>query len=156
MEKAWEHSSREWTRGGRGGGGLMFKYICTELESGFLTIKTSSFHHGKVWSLKTWWSTRMDGSVHCFWQLGPSLLCPPRVHLTSATWWMLPGLPHFNFHWSSNSVYCCERKGKIKMREAWDRGYSLPRPKLSTPSITLLMLCFQWEWWRKLENWPTP
>ena len=30
---------------------------------------------------------------------------PPRIHLTSFTWWMLPGLPH-----SSPGVYYCERK----------------------------------------------
>ena len=35
--KAWEHSSHEWTQGGLGGEGPIFKYICTKLESEFLT-----------------------------------------------------------------------------------------------------------------------
>ena len=41
--KAWEHSSHEWTQGGRkvdvGGEGLIFKYMCTKLESEFLTAQ---------------------------------------------------------------------------------------------------------------------
>ena len=37
MGKAWEHSLREWTGGGRRGEGPIFKYIFTKLESEFLT-----------------------------------------------------------------------------------------------------------------------
>ena len=69
----------------------------------------------------------MDGPVHCFGSWVPPPLRPPRVHLTSFTWWMLPGLPRFKFHWSSDSMYYCERKREIKPGEAWDRGYcSMP------------------------------
>ena len=49
--KAWEHSSCEWTRGGRRGG-LIFKYIVLNLKVSFLSVKTSSFHHAKVRSPK--------------------------------------------------------------------------------------------------------
>jgi len=44
----------------------------------------------------------------------PLPLRPPRVHLTSHTWWMRPGLPHFSC--SSASVYYTERKPKNKKR----------------------------------------
>ena len=37
MGKTWEHSSREWTRGGCRGEGLIFNYLQTKLKSEFLT-----------------------------------------------------------------------------------------------------------------------
>ena len=39
---------------------------------------------------------------------------PPCVHLTSLTWWMRPGLPHFSH--PSASVYYTERKPKNTKR----------------------------------------
>ena len=47
-------------------------------------------------------------------------ICPSCVHLTSFTWWMLPGLHRFNF--LPLSMYYCECKGKIKTGEAWDQS----------------------------------
>ena len=38
---------------------------------------------------------------------------PPRLHLTSFRWWILPGLPCF-FHHSFAPVYYCQRKPKSK------------------------------------------
>ena len=40
-EEGWDHSSCEWTRGGRRGEGPIFKYVRTKRESEFLTVKTS-------------------------------------------------------------------------------------------------------------------
>ena len=37
-----------------GGEGPIFKYIRLNLKVSFLPVKTSSFHHAKVWSPKTW------------------------------------------------------------------------------------------------------
>ena len=55
-----------------------------------------------------------------------STSCPPDViHVMN-----VPRPSPFNFHQSSNFVYYCERKVKIKMGKAWNQGYSLPHPKL--------------------------
>ena len=35
-----------------GGEGLIFKCIVINLKASFLPVKTSSFHHAKVWSPK--------------------------------------------------------------------------------------------------------
>ena len=52
--------------------------------------------------------------MRCFGSWTPPPPCPPHVHLTSFMWWMLPGFPHLNVCWSSDSVYYCERKGRSK------------------------------------------
>ena len=44
---------------------------------------------------------------------------PPCVHSCDE---FSQAFPVFNFSLSSDSVHYCERKGKIKTGEAWDRG----------------------------------
>lgn len=67
VRKAWQRSSDEWTRGGREvNKGLMFKYVCTTLESTFVTAK-ANFDHTNIWSSDRQWSAAN-------WQ--PSALLP--------------------------------------------------------------------------------
>ena len=103
-----------WSRGE----GPLFKYIRTKLESEFL----AGFYHAKVWSPK---GLRSENSVEhsngwscmLFWQLDPS----PHFHLAS-TWChsrdcCSQAFPVLIFCQSSNSMYYCEHKGKIKVGE---------------------------------------
>ena len=106
------------------------------LKVSFLPVKTSSFDHTNVWSPKLQWNARTDDPVHSlFWQLGTSPLHPPCVHLTSFTWWMLPGLPHLLL-----AVYYCECK-------QGGGGWGLPTCAdmfYHTPLSFLLLPCRQY------------
>ena len=57
-------------------------------------------------------------ATHIIFEVGlfplTSFLYPPRVHLTSLTWWMRPGLPRFSH--SSVAVYYTECKPKNTKR----------------------------------------
>ena len=95
MGKAWEHSSHEWTRGGRGQSDIQIYVL--NLKASVLLVKMSSFHHAKsgVWKR----SKALKWMVLCVvWQLAP----PPYIHLAS-TWchsrdeYSQPSLPRFNY-----------------------------------------------------------
>ena len=92
-------------RGGRRGRGRCSNMYLLNLKASFSPVKVSSFDHAHIWCPKLWYSARVDDPVHCFGSWAPPLLHPPRIHLTSFTWWMLPGLPR-----SSPAVYYCECK----------------------------------------------
>ena len=49
------------------------------LKEIFLLVKTSSFDHTNIWSLKMRYGVRMDDPVHCL-AVGPLL---PYIHFTS-------------------------------------------------------------------------
>ena len=65
--------------------------------------------------------------MRCFGSWAPPPLHPPRIHLTSFTWWMLPGLPRFNFLDLPIPYIIVNVNGRskreIKTGKAWDRGY---------------------------------
>ena len=64
--KAWEHSSCEWTQGGRRREGVDIQ-ICAYCKM----IKMSSFNHAKVWSPMLDYSDRTGYPVHCFRSWAP-------------------------------------------------------------------------------------
>ena len=73
----------------------------------------------------------------------PLPIRPPRIHLTSFTWWMLPGLPHFNFCQSSNSVYYCERNRRSK----WGRpGTEASCSVVVVMFLSVLSNCSWYSW----------
>ena len=63
--KIWEHSSCEWTQGGRRGGGPNTQIAHTKLESKF------SFDHTKLLSPMLDYSARMGDLVRCFHSWAP-------------------------------------------------------------------------------------
>ena len=72
------------------------------------------------------------------WQLdlSPPPLCPPCIHLTSFTWWMLPGLPHS----LPAMYYCLCKQGRpgnearvVQCRLQW-RWYCALLPTSNTTS----------------------
>ena len=130
--------SCEWTQSGcRGGGeGPIFKYVHIEIWK--------RVSYWSRWVVSKLSFTLMFGAqiyarvfewiIQCilFWWLGPSPLrpphlhlvstsCPPLVHLTSFTWWILQAFPIF--HRSSAPVYYCEDKRKVKAGKAKEQGY---------------------------------
>lgn len=98
VRKAWQHSSHEWTRGGRevvylGSKGSMFKYVCTMLENTFATAKTNFDHTNFIWSSDRQWSAA-NGQPTALLPVGPPPL-PPHLHcvyLTLFTWQLFPVL----------------------------------------------------------------
>ena len=82
------------------------------LKASFLPVKTSSFHHTKVWNTKH--SRVLERMVLCIVLAVGSL--PPYVHLVSTT--RPPEVIHVM---NAPNLPCnCECKGKIKTGEDWD------------------------------------
>ena len=76
----------------------------------------------------------MDDPVRCFSSWTLSLpLCPPRIHLTSLMWWMLPGLPCFLLVFRSH-VLLWNRS----YLEAWQQGYVV-RPVFASTLLANLV-----------------
>ena len=91
------------------GGRSQYSNMC------ILNLKVSFFRSRRVVSI-----TLPSGVRNCNRALERMIQCivlsvgplpptsnPPRIHLTSFTWWMLPGLPH-----SSPAVYCEHKRGR--------------------------------------------
>ena len=97
---------------GCGGEGPISKYVRTKQKASFLLVKTSSFHHAKIWSPKLQWSARMDNPVRCFGSWAPPPLRLPRVHLMSFKWWMFPGRPCFSPVFRSRVLLWTQMEGK--------------------------------------------
>ena len=116
--KAWSHPSREWTWGGHREEGPNRKKQYT--GSSVQALYSSSGLKTLTWSkLLVFTGKKLTLRVYSYiFEYRPlpltSFLRPPRVYLTSHTWWMRPGLPCF-WH-SSASMYYTECKPMNKKR----------------------------------------
>ena len=107
----------------------MFKHNRAELS----TVSRVSTSSGV---LKPNW---LDGELIKDWQnrlWGPTPLLPPYIHLTSLTWWVLAGLPHFRH--SSTSVYYCQCKTQSKVGVGL--GMKLHHIAKNCPTASLVLI----------------
>ena len=137
MGKAWEHSSRQWTQGECRGKELIFKYVCTKLESKFLTSQDNL-----VW-LNVWRLNDANGQSSALFVVEP-LPPPSYINLLLTVAHGINDFPFFRC--SSASMGPCvtvNTKGIVNygaglgMRQKWGapNGFivffvvgSLPRP----------------------------
>jgi len=113
--KAWEHSSRERHRVDIGRAGPtttlnMVERSCLQQLKSPLAAKHSN--------LANWTTNWLKTSRIGYGALPP--LHPPRIHLTSLRWLMLPDL--LSFCCSSTPLYYCQRKPKSKKKKKQDRS----------------------------------
>jgi len=110
-----------WTSGGyrRGGAQPTVKQTCLQCLESLLVVKHSNLAN---WPMN--WSKTGYGP-------GPPR---PYVHLTSLTWWILPGLPLF--HHSSTSVYYSQRKPNRKKQTGNEANAPFATYAHHTHSIT--------------------